>query len=141
MRQVNCACTFFDVGSIYRLFFHFTESIPKTRCIHSLRGKGIVSTCLLDTHTRLMPHSIVPQPCCHVSLLLLSTILSWFRLLEALYVFISGLAVHVHFINFQKSRQKNPIELKRSCETRWACRSSTIDAVYGTFPFVIEILK
>ena len=61
-----------------------------------------------------------------------------------LYVFISGSAIHDKFISFQKEAavgRHKAIELKRLCETRWACQSSAIDSVYNIFTFILKTLK
>ena len=125
----NCVAVTFDgastmSGKISGVQARLKEKNPSIVYTHCYNH--ILNLCLVDT---------VKQITCARG---------FFDLLEALYVFISGSAIHVYFINCQKksvSGKQKPIELKRACETRWSCRSSTIDAIYATYPFIIETLK
>ena len=66
----------------------------------------------------------------------------FFDLLQSLYVFISGSALHAKFLEIQtKLSFKRVIELKRQCETRWACRASSIEAIFNTYPAIIQTLE
>ena len=54
----------------------------------------------------------------------LTTANLFFGLIENLYVFVSGSAIHAQFINIQKELRPNkkPIELKKICYTRWTAQ-------------------
>ena len=62
----------------------------------------------------------------------------FFDLLQSLNVFISGSALHS---KQTKLSFKRVIELKHQCETRWACRASSIEAIFNTYPAIIQTLE
>lgn len=72
----------------------------------------------------------VPQAC------------EFFALLENLYVFVSGSAVHARWIEIQREMHKGekPRELQRLSETRWACRYAACRALYDRLPAVMQLL-
>jgi hypothetical protein len=64
-------------------------------------------------------------------------------LLQSIYVFISGSAVHSKFLEMQQDLDAHAraIRLKPQCETRWACRALSIEAVFCTFSAIVQTLK
>ena len=54
----------------------------------------------------------------------------FFALLQSVYIFISGSAVHVKFIEMQKEHypsNRRIVQLKNQCETRWAYLALSIE--------------
>ena len=66
-----------------------------------------------------------------------------FPLLESLYVFLSTTKSHVVFLEKQKelNSDKQPRELQRLSDTRWACRYRSVNAVCCTFDAVLATLE
>jgi hypothetical protein len=68
-------------------------------------------------------------------------VFTFFDLLEARYVFISGTVPHAVFGKMQQLLSPSaPRELKKLSDTRWSCRSSSIVAVKETFPALLLTL-
>ena len=67
----------------------------------------------------------------------------FFSLLQVLYVFLSSSKAHVVFIEKQKELYpgKPTMELKRLSDTRWACRSLTLDVIASTYSSIIASLE
>ena len=67
----------------------------------------------------------------------------FFALLEALYIFMSTSKAHTVFLAKQKDVYpgKQPRELKRLSDTRWACRHDAINAVAYTFEALVSALE
>ena len=66
----------------------------------------------------------------------------FFVLLQTLYVFMSCSKAHVKYINWQKQlhSDKQPHQLQRLSDTRWACLHSAIAAVCYTFDSILATL-
>ena len=67
----------------------------------------------------------------------------FFALLQSLYVFISSSKAHTIFMEKQRELfpDKQPKQLQKLSDTRWACRYRAINAVCWTFDAVIETLQ
>ncbi len=67
----------------------------------------------------------------------------FFSLLQVLYVFLSSSKAHVVFIEKQKELYPGKLtkELKRLSDTRWACRSLTLDVICSTYDSIIASLE
>ena len=67
----------------------------------------------------------------------------FFALLQSLYVFISSSKAHTIFMEKQRELfpDKQPKQLQKLSDTRWACQYRTINAVCWTFDAVIETLQ
>ena len=67
----------------------------------------------------------------------------FFALLQQLYVFISGSAVHPIFLNMQSAVMdvNTKLELKRLSDTRWCCQHASCFAVLQTFPAILATLQ
>ena len=67
----------------------------------------------------------------------------FFSLLESLYVLMSTSKTHVIFIQKQKELHpgKQTKELNRLSDTRWACRSLTLDVIASTYDSIIATLE
>ena len=98
---------------------------------------------------QVAPHAIYVHCHAHVLNLVLvdcvknnSFASEFFSLLQALYVLLSTSKAHVIFIEKQKELypSKPTKELKRLSETRWACRSLTIDVIAGTYNSIVATL-
>ena len=63
----------------------------------------------------------------------------FFAILQQLYVFVSGSAIHPVFLEMQTSNVK--LELKRSSETRWSCQHASCLAVQKTLPAILLTLE
>jgi len=63
----------------------------------------------------------------------------FFVILQQLYVFISGSAVHPVFLNMQSGNLK--LELKRLSDTRWSCQHASCLAVLQCLPAVLSTLE
>lgn len=68
---------------------------------------------------------------------------SFFDLLESLYIFISGSAIHSKFVDIQKKMYPNkaPVELKQICLTRWTAQISACVAVKEVLPSILVLLN
>lgn len=64
-------------------------------------------------------------------------------MLQSLYVLLSTSKAHVVFIDKQKELYpgKPTKELKRLSDTRWACRSLTLDVIASTYDCIIATLE
>ena len=69
--------------------------------------------------------------------------MSFFASLETLYVFLSSSKCHSVFMQQQKEiyPDKQPRQLQRLSDTRWACRQGAVNAVCCTFDAVIGTLS
>lgn len=66
---------------------------------------------------------------------------NFFSLLETLYVFISNSTpIHEKFVALQKAKQLQVRELKKLCDTRWACRYQSVNVIHKRFDVIIELL-
>ena len=63
----------------------------------------------------------------------------FFAILQQLYVFVSGSAIHPVFLEMQTSNVK--LELKRLSETRWSCQHASCLAVQKTLPAILLTLE
>lgn len=63
----------------------------------------------------------------------------FFAILQQLYVYISGSAIHPVFLDMQTSNVK--LELKRLSETRWSCQHASCLAVQKTLPAILLTLE
>ena len=68
---------------------------------------------------------------------------AFFLSFESLYAFISTTKSHVVFLEKQKELHpgKQPRELQRLSDTRWACRYMSVNAVCCTFDAVLATLE
>ena len=61
----------------------------------------------------------------------------FFTVLQQLYVFVSGSAIHPVFLDMQTSNAK--LELKSLSETRWSCQHASCLAVQQTLPAILQL--
>ncbi|KAL1447276.1 hypothetical protein MTO96_028594 [Rhipicephalus appendiculatus] len=64
----------------------------------------------------------------------------FFSLLECLYVFLSGSAVHSLYVDVQKRLSLSVTELQRLSDTRWACQIAACTAAMKSFPAILVCL-
>ena len=68
----------------------------------------------------------------------------FFLLLESLYVFVSTTKAHAVFM-LQKQRQlhhdKQPLQLQKLSDTRWACRYGAVNAICRTYDSILATLE
>ena len=64
----------------------------------------------------------------------------FFSLLECLYVFLSGSAVHSMYVDVQKRLSLSVTELQRLSDTRWACQIAACRAAMKSFPVILVCL-
>ena len=66
-----------------------------------------------------------------------------FAVVKMLYNFFSGSVVHQLFMEKQRelTPRRQPVELKRLSDTRWACQYATLWAIKTCFPAIIETLE
>lgn len=69
--------------------------------------------------------------------------IEFFSLLESLYVFISSTKAHALFMQKQKELypHKQPYQLQRLSDTRWACRYDAVNAVCYTYDSLLRTLE
>ena len=69
--------------------------------------------------------------------------MSFFCLLECLYVFISTTKAHVIFMEKQHELHpdKQPLQLQRLSDTRWACRYAAVNAICRTYDCLLVTLE
>ena len=97
----------------------------------------------------LNPKAVYIHCCAHrLNLALVDTVKSitiaedFFALLQTLYIFMAASKVHEIFLSQQKELgQKQEIRLKKLCETRWACRHTSINAIASTIEAVLATLS
>ena len=67
----------------------------------------------------------------------------FFALLEALYVFMASSKAHVVFVEVQKKQHpdKQPFELQKLSDTRWACRYAAINTICRTYDSLLIALE
>ncbi len=72
-----------------------------------------------------------------------STASEFFSLMEALYVFMATSKAHVIFVEIQKKEHpdKQPLELQKLSDTRWACRYASINAICRTYDCLLLTLE
>ena len=64
----------------------------------------------------------------------------FFMTLQGLYIFMSGLAIHLMFIDTQMKMKIGKVKLKKLSDTRWACQYATCLAVKKTIEAIIVTL-
>ena len=67
----------------------------------------------------------------------------FFSLVQALYVFMSTSKTHAIFLEKQGElhKEKQPKQLQRLSDTRWACRYFALDAIASTFDSILATLE
>ena len=67
----------------------------------------------------------------------------FFCLLETLYVFVSTTNVHAVFMQKQKELypDKQPLQLQKLSDTRWACRYGAVNAMCRTYNSLLATLE
>lgn len=62
--------------------------------------------------------------------------------MESLYVFISTTKAHAIFMQKQSEMHsdKQPLQLQKLSDTRWACRYASVNALYHTYDCVLAAL-
>lgn len=67
----------------------------------------------------------------------------FFALLEALYVFMATSKAHVVFVEVQKKQypDKQPMELQKLSDTRWSCRSASINSICCRYDCLLLALE
>lgn len=116
-------------------------------------GASVMSGHCSGVQTRLKefaPHAIYIHCLAHVlNLVLVDSVKAvpdatqFFALLESLYVFLSTTKAHVIFQQKQKEMHpdKQPRELQRLSDTRWACRYNTVNAICHTLDAILATLE
>lgn len=104
-------------------------------------GASVMSGCVSGVQSRireLVPHAIYIH--CVKSIPQAS---DFFSILQSLYIFMSASKAHALFIQQQAELhpEKQPRELQRLSETRWACRYLSLDSVSSTFDAIILTLQ
>lgn len=116
-------------------------------------GAAVMSGCVSGVQTRireLVPHAIYIH--CHahcLNLVLVDCVKSipqaseLFSLIQALYVFMSASKAHTLFVQTQSRLHpgKQPRELQRLSDTRWACRYNSLDCICSTFDAILVTLE
>ena len=115
-------------------------------------GASVMSGHCSGVQTRFKefaPHAIYIHCHAHVlNLVLVDSVKAvpdatqFFALLESLYVFLSTTKAHVIFLQKQKELHpdKQPRELQRLSDTRWACRYNTVNAICHTLDAILATL-
>ena len=115
-------------------------------------GASVMSGHCSGVQTRFKefaPHAIYIHCHAHVlNLVLVDSVKAvpdatqFFALLESLYVFLSATKAHVIFLLKQKELHpdKQPRELQRLLDTRWACRYNTVNAICHTLDAILATL-
>lgn len=67
----------------------------------------------------------------------------FFALLEHLYVFISTTKAHTIFMQKQSAMHsdKQPLQLQKLSDTRWACRYAAVNALCRTYDCILATLE
>ena len=67
----------------------------------------------------------------------------FFSLVQALYVFMSTSKTHAIYLEKQAElhKEKQPRQLQRLSDTRWACRYFALDAIASTFDSILATLE
>ena len=65
----------------------------------------------------------------------------FFVILQKLYVFISGSAVQMKWIQLQKDMNLKPLQMKKLSDTRWSCQYEMCSTVYKRLGVVIKLLQ
>ena len=116
-------------------------------------GASVMSGCMSGVQARireLVPHAIYIH--CHahcLNLVLVDCVKSvseaseFFSLIQSLYVFMSASKAHALFVQKQSEQHpgKQPRELQRLSDTRWACRYTSLDCICSTFDTILVTLK
>lgn len=98
----------------------------------------------------LVPHAVYIH--CHahcLNLVLVDCVKSlpqaseFFSLIQSLYVFMSASKAHVIYVQQQHQLhpEKQPRELQRLSDTRWACRYASLDSICSTFDCILSTLE
>lgn len=126
-------------------------SIPITNCIS--QGYDGASGSCTGVQTRikeLAPKAVYIHCCAHrLNLILVDSVKGigfaseFFALVELIYVFLSASKTHSIFLDVQKevSPHKQPMELKRLIETRWACKYDAIHSIMSTYTAILKTLE
>ena len=109
------------------------------KCAGVQRRIKEIAPCAIYTHCCAHRLNLVLVDCSKS----VSIVSDFLRLLESLYAFMSASIAQEIFLDKQKELMpdKQPIELKRLIETRWACRHQSIVAVHQTFGSILSTLK
>ena len=142
---------------------HFSQYIVDTLSLYNINlssmvsqgydGASVMSGCISGVQKRI--RDLVPQACyihCHAHCLNLvlvdcaksiTQVSEFFSLLQSLYIFMSSSKAHTSFINSQLELhpKQQTRELQKLCETRWACKFNSLDAVCRTFDSIILTLE
>ena len=116
-------------------------------------GAAVMSGCASGVQKRI--RELAPQAIyvhCHahcLNLVLVDCVKSltqasdFFAVVQSLYVFMSANKAHTVFIKQQSvlHPDKQPRELQRLSDTRWACRYTSLDAVCSTFDCILSALE
>lgn len=67
----------------------------------------------------------------------------FFAIIEALYVFMASSKAHVVFVEVQKKQHpdKQPLELQKLSDTRWACRYAAVNTICHTYNSILLTLE
>ena len=137
--------------SILRIVSQMQLSID--RCVSQCYdGASVMSGSCSGVSTRikeLNPKAVYIHCCAHrLNLALVDTVKSipvaedFFALLQALHVFMAASKAHEIFLSKQRELgQKQEIRLMRLCETRWACRHTSIHAIASTIEAILATLS
>jgi hypothetical protein len=125
---------------------------PKLMVSQGYDGASVMSGCCNGVQKRVRevaPYAMYVHSHAHVlNLVLVDCVRNnphaseFFSLLQTLYVLMSTSKAHVIFIDNQKKLHpgKQTKELKRLSDTRWACRSLTLDVIASTYDSIIATL-
>ena len=142
---------------------HLTQYILDTLSLYNLDvssivsqgydGAAVMSGCVSGVQKRI--RELVPQAIyvhCHahcLNLVLVDCVKSitqasdFFSVVQSLYVFMSANKSHTLFIKQQSvlHPDKQPRELQRLSDTRWACRYNSLDSICSTFDCILSTLE
>ena len=77
------------------------------------------------------------------SVKILSSATEFFLLLQTLYSLVSTTKIHSIFVSKQKELHpdKQPYQLQKLCNTRWACRYAAVNAICRTYDAILATLE
>ena len=136
---------------------HLVQYIVDTLSLYNLNLSSMVSQgydgafVIVQTRIRqLAPQAIYIHCQAHcLNLVLVDCVKSipqaseFFACLQSLYVFMTASKAHVLFIQKQSELHpdKQPRELQRLSDTRWACRYASLDSISNTFDAILSTLE
>ena len=116
-------------------------------------GSSVMSGHLLGVQSRVkevVPHAHYVHCYAHTlnlvlvdSVKILSSATEFFLLLQTLYSLVSTTKIHSIFVSMQKELHpdKQPYQLQKLCNTRWACRYAAVNAICRAYDAILATLE